>query len=223
MRTEWASRVERVASTFLVRQAASGEATFWFEVGSVRNISVKDYEDPNQGESALSGVLMLTGTLRIKPKGAVWDAPFPVSSRVQVSQHASSGTTVLQVQGTDPMARLLDMALSDYKVEDAVIKALGRVEFVPYAKALSPTEQAWAWLTDALKHRRLPTSNGQDRVVAPSEFMLMNEEPRGGRWQFKHHDTRNYVFVDAKNGKLIVPQTTEPFMRGQFDKLAARR
>ena len=57
------------------------------------------------------------------------------------------------------------------------------------------------------------------------EFMLMAVVPQGPQGairvgQFKHHNTRNYVFLAYRGAtvapKLIVPRTSEPFMRGEF-------
>lgn len=54
-----------------------------------------------------------------------------------------------------------------------------------------------------------------------SDFMLMHiaKNDSGTAVGFKHHDTRNYVFVQyLRTGapKLYVPRTEEPFMRGEF-------
>lgn len=228
MDKQHARRIDKLAAAVLVREAAlrvasAAEATFWFEVAEAKNLSVKEYEDPNQGDSGIGGSFVLYGTLHVQPKGAVWSAQFQVNHPMTVAQHAQSGTYVFNPKGHDPVAKLLGMALFDYKVEEAVVKALGKLEFVPWKDRPSPQEQAWAWLTDALKHRRLPTSTGDDRQVAPGEFGLAVPDPVRGQWQFKHHDTRNYVFIDAKNGKMTVPQTTTPFMRGTFDKYGSKQ
>ena len=49
--------------------------------------------------------------------------------------------------------------------------------------------------------------------VDPTEFMLMSEIIEGSI-PFKNRYTRNYIFVN--DGILEVPQTDEPFMRGEF-------
>lgn len=70
-------------------------------------------------------------------------------------------------------------------------------------------------LTEALKMKSLPTSKGTLRQAKASEFMLMHTDAQG-RTGFKHSDTRNYLFL-MPDGTLYVPQTKEPFMRGEFD------
>ena len=47
----------------------------------------------------------------------------------------------------------------------------------------------------------------------PTEFMLMSENIEGSI-PFKNRYTRNYILVN--DGVLEVPQTDEPFMRGEF-------
>lgn len=127
-------RTQRKAAKVMTRTAAVGQATFWFEVGSARNLTVKEYEDPNMGESGIMGKFELRGTLHIKPKGAVWSAQFPVNHHVHVSQHASSGNYVFSPEERDSTGELLGMALMDYAVEDAIRKALGKLVYVPYGK-----------------------------------------------------------------------------------------
>ena len=70
-------------------------------------------------------------------------------------------------------------------------------------------------LAMALKKEKLPTRKGEMRQAEPGEFMLMNVTPSGVA-QFKHSDTRNYVFLKA-DGSLEVPRTKEPFFQGEFD------
>ena len=47
------------------------------------------------------------------------------------------------------------------------------------------------------------------------DFMLMDTEPNRGQYSFKHYDTRNYVFMTTA-GRIIVPRTDKPFMKGEF-------
>ena len=72
-------------------------------------------------------------------------------------------------------------------------------------------------LKAALRKTKLPTSTGQMRKAEAGEFMLMNMADGNRKAMFKHSDTRNYVIVDMKSGKLDVPVTLKPFFRGQFD------
>lgn len=210
------------SASWALRVATGQQATFWLEVKGVRNRSVKDYEDANQGDSAIGGDFFLSGVLHVQPKGAVWTAQFPVNEIVSVSQHAASGTYVFNEQKGGPVDQLLGMALLDYDVQNAIVKALGKLEFVPYGSPKDPQEEAWDWLKNALRRQKLPTSSGVPRQVDAREFMLMNPEPVKGQWQFKHSDTRNYVFIDARSGKMTVPQTAQPFMKGEFDKFASK-
>lgn len=52
-----------------------------------------------------------------------------------------------------------------------------------------------------------------DYNASPNEFMFMGIAP-DGVVQFKHHHTRNYVFL--VNGKLQVPVTNKAFLLGIF-------
>ena len=224
--------IDRVASAHLAQRMAvrlaSEDASYWFDVSSVKNISAKEYEAANFGDSSINGDAMLVGVLHVKPKGAIWSAQFPVNHRVNLAEDPGGFLHVFP-QGKDPVAQLLGMATGDYKVETEIRKALGKVEFVPYGQKskLAPDKQAWEWLKEGLRKQKLPTENGTPRQATVGEFMLMTGKPvavrgmRGGPfWQFKHAGTRNYVLIEDGTGKMIVPQTTQPFFRGTFDKFA---
>lgn len=77
-------------------------------------------------------------------------------------------------------------------------------------------------LERGLKGRKLLRRVGSEerREVKPGEFGLMAPTPvkgKGGRWwQFKHHDTRNYVYVNAETGVLWVPTEKKAFHQGEF-------
>lgn len=69
------------------------------------------------------------------------------------------------------------------------------------------------------------TSTGKvRRDVDPNEFMLMSLAVGTERVevQFKHRDTRNYVYArrDLIGWRLDVPRTPNAFNRGEFDKFA---
>jgi hypothetical protein len=82
-----------------------------------------------------------------------------------------------------------------------------------------------------LKSQPLPQESDKPRIASADEFMLMTMQ-RSGRIDFKHRDTRNYVYLvpapkDDVLGRfgvlndgwrLEVPFTSEPFKRGYFDK-----
>ena len=77
-------------------------------------------------------------------------------------------------------------------------------------------------LAKVLKDRKLPCEHGPARECRPDEFMFMGTSLGAG--QFKHRDTRNYVYVGFRgpgpeNYQLNVPCTTENNRRGFFDKL----
>jgi hypothetical protein len=81
----------------------------------------------------------------------------------------------------------------------------------------SQAETAYAFerLTKALKaYGPLPTEKGKPRGALANEFMYM-QQTSDGTFQFKHADTRNYVFV-RPNGKLEIPKGGS-FMQGFFD------
>ena len=115
-----------------VRIAAAQQASFRLVVRSVRNISVKDFEDVNQGQTGLSGDFWLKGDLLIRPKGTNWDATFPVKHQVSVTEHYRSGDVSFSVSGGGPVAHLLEMALHDQDTEGTIRKHLGKVPFVPF-------------------------------------------------------------------------------------------
>lgn len=73
-------------------------------------------------------------------------------------------------------------------------------------------------LTKALSETKLPCKNGPHRWATADEFMCMGYDFSRGHWQFKHADSRNYLFV-GKDGRLNIPMTDEPFFLGYFDLL----
>ena len=64
------------------------------------------------------------------------------------------------------------------------------------------------------------STNEVRRDVEANEFMYMCHRKDMKQIQFKHHNTRNYVYlVDEGNGWiLVVPETSTPFNQGEFDK-----
>lgn len=72
-------------------------------------------------------------------------------------------------------------------------------------------------LKKALRNFELPTEGGSRRKADPGEFMLMNMAQNGTKAMFKHRDTRNYIIIDMKSGKMDVPITSKAFFRGYFD------
>jgi len=60
---------------------------------------------------------------------------------------------------------------------------------------------------------RIP-GTAPDRTVDPDEFMYMGA-PQGIH-QFKHHLSRNYVFVDGLGNMLVPVRADKPFMHGEF-------
>ena len=52
------------------------------------------------------------------------------------------------------------------------------------------------------------------RFVPADDFMLMGKDNRF--YQFKHRDTRNYVFMTLAGDRLEVPKTNQAFMHGTF-------
>lgn len=74
-------------------------------------------------------------------------------------------------------------------------------------------------LEKLLKLRQLPNDKGEKRYVSADEFMLMHEDNNGVRVGFKHHDTRNYVYIhrDFEGDYFLqVPTTPDAFHRGYF-------
>jgi len=215
--------VRRVGTAMMKKMAASKvKAEFWIVPTTAKNISVKDYESEDLGNSARSGEFILNGVLHVQPDGYTWSMQQPFSVRIELSEEPRSGTLVFnaaQRTGLDLM--VVTAAHADYSSEKAVMSALGEVPFVEYEEKKSPEDVAWEQLKAYLRRNKLPTSTGRDRFVDVSEFMLMQPKPVRGHWQFKHSGTRNYVFVEARSGRVVVPKTDKPFNRGEFDKYAS--
>lgn len=109
---------------------------------------------------------------------------------------------------------------------------LGRDLFEPDRVFL---EWAFETLAECLKTERLPTETSGPRRAEADEFMLMHVNRYSGqvRVAFKHCDTRNYLalvvayghltskYECAASAQLAIPCTSEPFLRGYFDKLSA--
>ncbi len=66
----------------------------------------------------------------------------------------------------------------------------------------------------ALAKQKLQRTGGGMEHVHADEFMLMQFGDKGEA-QFKHRDSRNYVYL-FDNGYLFVPKTETPFNRGEF-------
>jgi len=67
----------------------------------------------------------------------------------------------------------------------------------------------------SLKSVVLDTSDGVGRIGSASEFMFMNF--LGNFVAFKHHYTRNYIYMDRFSGDLIIPKSNRAFGQGIFD------
>jgi len=142
-----------------VRVAKSQKkATYWFEPTKVKNLTVKEYEDPNLGDSARHGDFMMAGTLHIQPERAVWDVEIPVSGKWNLAEHGASGTIAIQTESKSPEARLASMAI-DYDEEDQIMRMLGKVEFVSYEEPSRQDPGAWK---DAARILGNYTSNPTD-------------------------------------------------------------
>jgi len=134
--------IEKMAAAYLCQKTAlqmtagdKKKALYWVAVEGAKNLSVKEYEARDLGNSAHSGDFLLTGVLHVQPEQAVWSASFPIRHVVSISEHAESGSIFFSVKTKGPVSSLLDMALSDYTVENTVMKALGKVDYVPYRTA----------------------------------------------------------------------------------------
>tara|TARA_Y100000310_G_scaffold332468_1_gene408108 strand:+ start:210 stop:617 length:408 start_codon:yes stop_codon:yes gene_type:complete len=109
------------------------DSQFWIVPTSVRNIDVKEYESANRGTSGRYGKFILEGTLHVQPKGYIWTMQTPFRVPIDLAEHDQSGTIVFNAttkRGIDQM--VITAAGSSYKTEDAVLKLLGKVPFVPH-------------------------------------------------------------------------------------------
>lgn len=69
----------------------------------------------------------------------------------------------------------------------------------------------------ALKPIKLDRGPGKPATEGkPDEFMLMQIGDKGEA-QFKHCDSRNYVYL-FQGGTLVIPKTESPFNRGTFEQ-----
>jgi hypothetical protein len=66
----------------------------------------------------------------------------------------------------------------------------------------------------ALDKVQLEREEGKFTRATSDEFMLM-QFGEDGEAQFKHRDSRNYVYL-FPNGRLFIPKTEVPFNRGLF-------
>lgn len=83
---------------------------------------------------------------------------------------------------------------------------------------------AWGGLQAGLKREGIETTvqhgsirkgfTTSKRPAITNDFMLMHVDAQGVTG-FKHHDTRNYVYL-YPSGYLYVPKTFEAFNRGEF-------
>lgn len=64
--------------------------------------------------------------------------------------------------------------------------------------------------------KAIDASRSLPERVSAEDFMLMSLDLNDGCYAFKNCDTRNYVFLNATSGELIVPKTSHAFMRGEF-------
>lgn len=100
--------------------------------------------------------------------------------------------------------------------EDVMVEADSRKE----------ADRAFRALEKALKDKysgSLPTKAGPARRnVDPDEFMYMGPSQDGKWWMFKHRNTRNYIQIHRKQGRLAIPKGG-PFMKGFFDESTMSR
>jgi hypothetical protein len=90
----------------------------------------------------------------------------------------------------------------------------------PLEESMGDSREAFRLLAKSLKREKLPVEHGRARKnVDADEFMFMGPGSSHGKavWQFKHRDTRNYLWVVTTSGRIIVPKTGKPFQKGFFD------
>jgi hypothetical protein len=117
-----------------IKQARKSQCDFWFVPSSARNLTVKRYEDPNMGDSAINGKLLVSGVLHYQQQGMSTPARFPVTgAKMTVDEHPHSGTLVFSADDKEAQTEMISRALlGDYNAENALVKALGKLEFVYY-------------------------------------------------------------------------------------------
>lgn len=111
------------------------DAQFWVSVRDVENVSVKEYEDPNQGTSHREGALRVVGILHVQPKGYIWTMDTPFDALLQLDEHGPSGTLVFSTKSKNGRDQMIVTAIMESnRTEDNILRLLGRVTFVPYMK-----------------------------------------------------------------------------------------
>jgi len=115
------------------RSAAGGkvDAQFWVEPKRAKNISVKEYGSDGGGTSGRSGAFVLSGTLKVQPKGYRWVMEVPFTETIQVAEEPRSGTIAFSSRGGG-LSQMIVTAIGDaYETENAVMRLIGKVPYVP--------------------------------------------------------------------------------------------
>jgi hypothetical protein len=134
--------------------------------------------------------------------------------RMQDASHRNDFILTVSRELGIPRERIMITPIKSPRSGDAGWKVEIEPELVP-GGTKRDADTAFALLAKALSKTMLDTKSGEKRRANANEFMLMNFAK--GNALFKHHDTRNYVFVDMRTGKMTVPKTKKAFNLGYFD------
>ena len=108
------------------------QASFWVEDLRVKNINVKSYESADRGNAGVSGKFTISGTLHAQPKGYIWSMEQPFRIGMQVDEEPRSGTIIFQALTKRGLDQMVELAISDYSLDNTIVGMLGRLDFVPY-------------------------------------------------------------------------------------------
>lgn len=128
--------VSRVAARYQKKAKEVKGGKVWVELAGASNISVKRYESPDLGNSAIQGTFQVWGDFHIQLEGYSWSSSIPFNVTMEVSEHDQSGTLSIHSANTqrtkdgEAIARLLP-SLLDYRQENFIVAKL-RAPFVPY-------------------------------------------------------------------------------------------
>jgi hypothetical protein len=193
----------------------------------------KSYMDLHRGENlaaeekALAAALLKTGKAFIRDprnlasEDSVREMVYRGLRRVSMA-HAAAFGIYRRIDGTslmsfpDGIRTFLNVTQVSGRTGEGW-RVMAKLDFAVRALAIQA-------LTKWFKHNHVPVEQGgtERRKATADEFMLMQPLPmktKGGwYWQFKHAKTRNYVFLNAEKGTLVIPTTNQPFKRGEFGR-----
>lgn len=117
------------------KKKARGRASYEMKNLRVRNLSVKEYEASDLGTSYRSGKVRLSADVWVTDNSrSDWVTGLGIfelrDEVIELNEHPHQGTIWMNFDRKGRRDQALEMALADDRVQDQILKALGRVEFV---------------------------------------------------------------------------------------------